>query len=117
MRIYTYENKAPLKLNYSKTIRWEHNGVVIHCNTPAIRSKQASKADPTFSKNWDSPLISLGLLCDDGCTIKLDKKEISVQNNVQEITKGTRNKKTGMWEVTLETQQLKAVINNILVQT
>ena len=47
----------------------------------------------------------MGVLCDDGLTITLDNKEISVQKNVQEIIKGTRNKQTGMWGVPLETQQ------------
>ena len=61
-------------------------------------------------------LISLGLLCDDGCTISLDNQYRKVQKNGQEIMKGTRNKKTGMWEVTLETQQLEFVTNNILSQ-
>ena len=44
-----------------------------------------------------APLISLGLLCDGGCNITLDKKDMSVQKNGQEIIKGTRNKITGMW--------------------
>ena len=34
-------------------------------------------------------LISLGVLCDDGCTITLDKKAMSIQNNGEEIIKGT----------------------------
>ena len=46
-----------------------------------------------------APLISLGVLYDYGCTITLDKQEMSVHKNGQEIIKGTRNKKTGMWEV------------------
>ena len=33
------------------------------------------------------------------------------------IIKGNRNKQTGMWEVPLETQQFKIVVNNILAQT
>ena len=62
-------------------------------------------------------LISLGVFYDDECTIKLDKQEMSVQNNGQQILKFTRNKKTGIWEVTLITQQSKPVVNNILSQT
>ena len=34
-----------------------------------------------FPKLKTDPLISLGFLCDDGCTITLDKKTMSVQNN------------------------------------
>ena len=63
------------------------------------------------------PLTSLGVLCDDGCTITLDKQDMSVQNNGKEIIKCTRNKKTGMWEVPLVTQQPASVINNIILQT
>ena len=60
------------------------------------------------------PLISLGVLCDYGCTITLDKQDMSVHNNGQEIVKGARKNKTGVWEMPLETQQPAAVINNIL---
>ena len=64
-----------------------------------------------------SPLISLGVLCDYGCTITLDKQEISIQKNGKEIIKVTRNKKTGIWEVPLGTQQSENVVNNIMAQT
>ena len=64
-----------------------------------------------------SPLISLGVLCDDGCTITLYKQYMSVQKNGQEMIQVTRNKKTGMWEGPLETQQPEAVKNNIFAQT
>ena len=42
---------------------------------------------------------------------------MTFQNNGQEIIKGTRNKQTGMWEVTLETQQSETVVKDILFQT
>ena len=57
-----------------------------------------------------APLISLGVLCDDGCTITLYKQEIPIQKNGKEIIKGTRKKKTGMWEVPLGTKQLETVV-------
>ena len=47
-----------------------------------------------FPKMQTSPLILLGVLCDYGCTITLDKQEISIQNNGEEIIKGIINKKT-----------------------
>ena len=37
---------------------------------------------------------------------------MSVYNNLQEIIKFTRNKKTGMWEVTLKTQKSEAAKKN-----
>ena len=67
-----------------------------------------------FQKTQKAPLISLGVLCDDGCTSTLDKQEISIHKNGEEIIKGTRKKKTGMWEVPLETQQEENVVNKIL---
>ena len=59
----------------------------------------------------------MGVLCDDGCTITLYKQEISIQKNGEEIIKGTRNKKTGMWDVPLGPQQSENVVDNILAQT
>ena len=63
------------------------------------------------------PLISFRVLCDDGCTITLDKQDIPFHKNGQEIIKGTRSKKTLMWGVPLDTQQPAAVINKIMAQT
>ena len=45
-------------------------------------------------KMQTAPSISLGFLCDYGCTITLDKLTISIHNNGEEIIKGTINKKT-----------------------
>ena len=76
-------------------------------------SKQVSQIH-IFPKMKTSPLISLGVLCGDGFTITLDKQDMSVQNNGKEIIKGTSNKKTGMREVPLGTQQPETLVNNIL---
>ena len=62
----------------------------------------------------------LGVLCDDGCTITLDKKNMKVQNNEQQILTGHRNKQTIMWEVsftkTQNKEQTKSIVKNILAQ-
>ena len=79
-------------------------------------SKQSSQIH-IYPKMKTPPLISLGVLYDYGCTTTLDKQEMSVHKNGQEIIKGTRNKKTGMWEVPLEAQQSESVINNIMEHT
>ena len=64
-----------------------------------------------------APLILLGVLCDNVCTTTLDKQEISTHKNGEETIKGTRNKKTGMWEVPLGPQQSENAVNNIMAQT
>ena len=83
-------------------------------DTRATRSNKSSKADTYLPKNADSPIISLRLLCDDIYIITIDKQEISIQKNGKYIIKGTRKKKTGMWEVSLGPQQYKNLVNNIL---
>ena len=79
-------------------------------------SKQARQIH-ILLKMQTSPLISLGFLCDDGFTITLDKQEMSIKKNGEEIIKGTRKKKTGTWEVNLGTQQSENIVHNILAQT
>ena len=44
----------------------------------------------SYPKIITSPLILLGILCDDGCTITLDQHDMQFQNNGQKISKGTR---------------------------
>ena len=44
-------------------------------------------------KKETSPLISLGVLSDDRCTITIHQKDMSVQENGQETIKGARNNK------------------------
>ena len=58
-----------------------------------------------FPKMKTDPLISLGVLCNYGCTITLDKQAMYIHNNGEEIIKDTRNNKTGIWEVPLGPQQ------------
>ena len=79
-------------------------------------SKQARQIH-IYPKIKTAPLLSLGVLCDNGFTITLQKQDISVQNNGQEIMKGSRNKQTGMWEVPMKIQQSEAVKNKIRDQT
>ena len=59
-------------------------------------SKQARQIN-IYPKIKTSPLISLGVLCDDRCTITLENKYTTVQKNGQQKIKRTRNKKN--WNV------------------
>ena len=70
-----------------------------------------------FPKMQTAPLVSLGVLCDDVCTTTLYKQAMSINNNGEKIIKGTRNKKTGIWEVPMGPKQPENVVNNILAQT
>ena len=44
-----------------------------------------------------APLISLGVLCNDGYTVTLYQQETPVQKYGQKIIKDIINKQTGMW--------------------
>lgn len=46
-----------------------------------------------------SSLISIGQLCDDGCSILLDKNKLwAIKNNIK-ILEDTRNQKDGLWDI------------------
>ena len=71
--------------NYSHTTTLRIPGII----------KQASQIH-ILSKTKTAPLISLGVLWDDGSTITLDKPYMSVQKNGHKIIKSTRENKNGM---------------------
>ena len=48
-------------------------------------------------------LISLGQLCDDDCTVILDKYSLTATKNGQVVLTGTRNPQDGLWDVSLTT--------------
>ena len=49
-------------------------------------------------------LISIGQLCDDGCTAIFDKTKLEVKKNNRIIIKGQRNYDDGLWDISLGTQ-------------
>ena len=70
------ENEMKSRLPYESTIESTH---IETLQLPGL-SKQARQIH-IFPKMQISPLIPLGVLCDYGCTITLDKQEISIQRN------------------------------------
>ena len=54
----------------------------------------------------NASLISLGQLCDDDCTVHLDKNKLLVFKNKKKIIQGTRNHTDGLWDVHFPTKQL-----------
>ena len=105
------ENDMKSRLPYGSTME---STCIATLQLPGL-SKQARQIH-ILTKIQTASLTSLGVLCDDGCTITLDKQEMPIQKNGEEIIKGTRNKKTGMWEVPLVTQQSDNVVHNIMAK-
>ena len=86
------ENKMKARITYGSTMDYTHIATLeIPCLSKQARQIQISP------KMHTAPSISLGVLCDNGFTITLEKQEMSIRENGEEIIKGTRNKKTGMW--------------------
>ena len=56
-----------------------------------------------FPDLHSTSLISLGQLCDDGCTIVLTDKGIFVFKQKEIILTGTRNHRDGWWDIPLHT--------------
>ena len=106
------ENYMKARLTDGSTMESLH---IATLNLPGL-NKQARQIH-ILPKIQTAPLISFGVLCDYGCSITIDKQEMAIKNNGKETIKGTRNRKTGIWEVPLGTQQSENVVNNILAQT
>ena len=65
----------------------------------------AAKLTHVFDDLHSASLLSLGQLCDDGCKVLLDEKNIHVFKNNQIVLTGYRNKRDGLWDVPLPQQQ------------
>ena len=52
-----------------------------------------------------SSLISIGQLCDDGCTAVFNNKEIGIYKNNTMILRGKRNLTDGLWDISIPTPE------------
>ena len=64
----------------------------------SLLSTQAKKA-LVLPQLQSSSLISLGQLCDDDCTVQLNKHFLKVFKNKNLIMKGIRNQYDGLWDI------------------
>ncbi len=64
---------------------------------------QATEAH-IFDKLQSSSLISLGQLCDDDCTVLLNKRYLLAFKNLHHNLYGTRNKTDGLWDIHIPVQ-------------
>ena len=108
---------APLIMNNEMKARLPYGSTMESTHISTLKLPGISKLViqiHIFPKMQTDPLISLEVLCNYVCIITLDKQEMYIKNNGEEIIKGTRSKKTRMWEVTLGPQQSENVVNIIL---
>ena len=82
---------------------------------PALTS-HAQKAH-IFPCIKSSSLISIGQLCDDGCTVVLNNKEIGIYKNNTIILRGKRNFTDGLWDITIPTpDSLPTQFANVIIR-
>ena len=86
------DNEIKARLPYGSTMKLTHISTL---QLPGL--SKLGRQIHIFPKMQTDPLISLGVLCDNEFPITLDKQAMSIHKNREEIIKGNRNKKTGMW--------------------
>ncbi len=53
-------------------------------------------------QEFKNPLISVALLCDNGCEVNFTQAQVTVKIDAQTILEGYREPRTGLWRVKLE---------------
>ena len=72
---------------------------ILPISAPALSNR--AKSANIFKDLHSASLISLGQLCDDGCTAILDRKQIQVVKDQHVVLKGRRNWMDGLWDIDL----------------
>ena len=60
--------------------------------------------DAFIVKNMQKNLLSIGKLCDAGCTAIFKNEHVKILRNEKVILEGTRNPQNGLWEVPLQAE-------------
>ena len=74
----------------------------------------ATKAH-VFPALASASLISIGQLCDDGCTAVLDQNTLNVFKNGHTVLRGVRNRTDGLWDINLTAH--RKIFDNHLPQS
>ena len=67
----------------------------------SLLSKKAQTAS-ILPKLESSSLVSLGQICDDGCTILLDKKQLTAFKQEEIVLQGIRNPHDKLWDIPVQ---------------
>jgi hypothetical protein len=99
------------------------NGTVsISTHTGNLKNSKlppAARRAYLFADQTAQPLISIGQLCDNGMACTLDAKRLSVMDGNDEVMFGTRNPRTGLWEIDLVAtdEAVRFAANNVIRNT
>ena len=109
------ENIRPLyngptcKLPNGQTITPKETGIIP--NIPELNEEAKQAHIHPMIKN--SSLLSIGQLCDDGCSAIFTKEKLQVIKNNKIIMTGKRNAEDGLWDVPVKKQK-ESTINAII---
>ena len=98
-----HDNNGPtLLLPNLQTITANKKGFL-----PLNLSRKATKTNIFDEKDLkNASLISLGQLCDDDCSVFLDKRKLIVYKDNKKIIHGSRNYSDGLWNVHFPTTKI-----------
>ena len=94
---------APILLPDKSSITSSHMGFLP--NTGLTTKGSAVKILPELRS---ASLISVGKLCDDGCTVHFDEQSMHVHKNNKLIMQGTRNNQDGLYDIPIAKVNLAA---------
>ena len=98
LNIITKFDGPPVQLPKNEIIRATEKGELPL--DPALSS--TARTAMVLSNLKSSNLISLGQLCDDGCSIILNKHIMQAYKNNKVVMKGIRNKTDGLWDIPIQ---------------
>ena len=83
----------------------KHITSILSGSIPFTTTLSSAATETEVFPHLNHNLISLGQLCDDGCTITLDKHNLTATKNDKLIMKGTRSVSgDGLWDIPIPTQ-------------
>ena len=97
-------NGPPVTLPDSGEISPTHEGQLPLSEKLSNQAKRAT-ALPALKS---SSLVSLGQLCDDDCTVILDKNKLLALKNSEIVLRGSRNYLNGLWDIPIQKSKLQS---------
>jgi hypothetical protein len=100
-----------VELPNGETITSTHTGLLPFQNLPT----EAKRAH-IFPSLTSGSLVSMGVLCDAGCTVTLDKDQVVITNGNLHVTTGQRTR-NGLWNLDFARHTPRANLATLAIQT
>ena len=99
-------NKIPTPKGISVRMPNETHITSTHtCELPLINLPREARQAHLFPELSSGSLLSIGQLCDNGCTATFDKNVVKIKLHDTTVLEGPRNHTTGLWYVSLCNEQ------------